>query len=353
MKSPQVKTANNRTVQLGKRLGRGGEGTVYAVSQTECAKLYFDAQKAQKIEVKVDFMIKSVPGGFGEHPHFKICWPSEMLYDSKTCAFVGYLMPMAFENSISMYAMKVSNFETDEAYMKSLRETYDRSSQRGAVNRMRVLVNLAAVLKYLHDIRVRLVDMKPDNILVSPKGAVSIIDTDSFEIPNHLSRVVSPEYAPPEAYRNDTHMKEKSETWDYFSFAIIAYEFLFGIHPFAGTFKSPYDRYADLASKIQQGLYVHGSKKRFWNKPPYTPHDEFRKLPKEIRELFHATLDEGTQKPEKRSSIEKFGEGFFNYVQQRYESTKTVKKNEKSRWFAHVREIIKRIFSFIVSNIHL
>ena len=350
MKTLQVKTANNRIVKLTKRIGRGGEGTVYAVSQTECAKLYLDGEKAKKTKDKIDFMIKSLPDGFGEHPHFKICWPSEMLYDTKTSAFVGYLMPMAFEKSISMYAMKVSNFETDEHYPKNFRVTYDRSSERGFVNRIKVLVNLAAVLKYLHDIRVRLVDMKPDNILVNKEGAVSIIDTDSFEIPGYFSRVISPEYAPPEAYRNDTHTKEKQKTWDYFSFAIIAYEFLFGIHPFAGSFKSPYDVHEDIASKIRNGLYVHGAKKRYLKKSSASPHDRFETiLPKNIRKLFNDTLNTGVEYPEQRAPIEKFGEEFFLLIQHR-ETNTTVKKKHKKERLRIIANVIKRFFPSIVSN---
>lgn len=349
MKNLQVKTANNRIVKLSKRIGRGGEGTVYAVSQTECAKLYLDAQKAKTMEDKIDFMVKSVPGGFGEHPSFKVCWPSEMLYDIKTGAFVGYLMPMAFEKSISMYAMKVSNFETDEHYQKNFRTIYDRSSEKGFVNRVKVLVNLAAVLKYLHDIRIRLVDMKPDNILVNKEGAVSIIDTDSFEIPGYFSRVISPEYAPPEAYRNDTHTKEKQKTWDYFSFAIIAYEFLFGIHPFAGSFKSPYDVHEDIASKIRNGLYVHGAKKRYRKKSSASPHDRFEALlPENIRELFHDTLDIGVEYPAKRASVEKFGEEFFRWVVHSATHT-TVKKKHLER-LKSIANTMKRFFLSIIPN---
>lgn len=174
--------------------------------------------------------------------------------------------------------------------------------------------------------------MKPDNILISPKGEITICDIDSIQIldknTGHLlfpSLVNTPDYSPPDTPRkvvlNSQGLNASAqqtghqfnETWDRFSLGVIIYQLLFLVHPFACTAKD--NSLTATCQKIKHGLYVHGTKR--FEIDVYKPwHDNVSKFPIEIQQFFFNTFDpsKGLSNPRLRISAEKWGKTIYKLL---------------------------------------
>lgn len=174
--------------------------------------------------------------------------------------------------------------------------------------------------------------MKPDNILISPKGEITICDIDSIQIldknTGHLlfpSLVNTPDYSPPDTPRkvvlNSQGLNASAqqtghqfnETWDRFSLGVIIYQLLFLVHPFACTAKD--NSLTATCQKIKHGLYVHGTKRHEID--VYKPwHDNVSKFPIEIQNFFFNTFDpsKGLSNPRLRISAEKWGKTIYKLL---------------------------------------
>lgn len=99
----------------------------------------------------------------------------------------------------------------------------------------RVAQGVAAALDALHSEAIVHRDIKPDNILLRPDGAVKLTDLGIARVPDAtLTRdgqfLGTPAYAPPEAITRG----EYSARGDIFSLAAVLYEALAGARPFPG-----------------------------------------------------------------------------------------------------------------------
>lgn len=302
-------------------LGKGGEGSIHKVTSTNfgtnyCAKIYFERYRSDKQMKKIEFMIKNNPielyGNF-----YVICWPVELLFSKKQ--FVGFLMPLAVDNSITLYELTTLNFNNKIA--TEWGKKFGRFSSEGIKARLKLCVNIAIAINYIHTTgKYTIVDFQPKNILTTISGKVSIVDCDSMQIcdNNKLqfeAKVATPEYTPPEFYHNGDALIVRNLSWDYFSIAVVFYELLFGIHPFASSSYGKYEQCNTIKDKIENGLFVHGDKKSYLKAiPPY--HDNFYKLPKIIQHLFFKALNEGYYQPTSRPTSEEWGRRISSVLEQ-------------------------------------
>jgi len=317
MQSVKLEDGTSISLETNSTLGKGGEGTVYAIqspssyARSHCIKIYTDATKAAKLEAKVRYMTKHIPAV----PHFvRLCWPEAIvLHRGK---FVGYLMPLALENSRNMAELEALNFQRRKQLPQAFKDKYNRDTIDGLESRLKLSVNIAAAYHAVHlSQRYTIVDMKPDNILVTVDAKVSVVDCDSFQISENgkilfPAAVVTEEYAPP-------HTKNTSKDiyWDYFSYAVLVYKLIFGVHPYAATAKSPYNNATDIVSKIDQDLFVFGSKSKFIEKlDTDNPHQKFKRLPVILQNLFIQVFDKDEKHAKQRTSMEKFGQTIYNIL---------------------------------------
>lgn len=289
----------------------GGEGTVYRVKSAGtylnfCAKIYHPPKRTPSRKSKIEFMIRNKPQVVSSS-HFIICWPSQILFDGSN-NFIGFLMPLAFSGSEELYALtnpKISK------RLKVLWNKFDRSTQIGIENRLKVCVNIAIAIHSIHENgKYAIVDYKPQNILITNEGNISITDVDSFQIENGSiifhSEVATPEYAPPESIKLNPSSKLVPVSWDRFSLAVSFYEILFGIHPFAATCDGQYHMATTVGQKIQKGLFVHGSKKNYLTVIPAI-HNNFKQLPTPLAQLFIKAFEDGHTNVNARPSAEQWG----------------------------------------------
>jgi len=298
----------------------GGEGTVYTIAspskyRSYCIKVYFPDKRAEK-QKKIEYLInhRTVTSG----SMYQICWPTNMVYDGNT--FCGHMMPLAYPNSYNLLKIKPSNFDKKKNIPQALKDKYTRSTLDGLINRTKLCINIAIAIHEVHKTgKYVLVDLKPDNILFTFEGKISLVDFDSVQIKDGSIRfpstVGTAEYVPPEQYIGTADVMKNVE-WDYFSYAVLIYEILFGVHPFNGYFEGPYSHISDLADKIKKGLFVHGKNKKYLAAlPAKHPHQMFDALwPSSVQQLFIQTFETGHNYPQQRVSIEKFAQTLYEQV---------------------------------------
>lgn len=100
----------------------------------------------------------------------------------------------------------------------------------------------------VHHAGVLVVDLSDVNVLVDPSDRrPSFIDTDSWQTPGHPATAVTAAICDPRSVGHGF-----SEASDWFSFAVLSFQLLVGIHPFRG--KHP--RVKGLADRMAAGLSV-------------------------------------------------------------------------------------------------
>ena len=310
-------TRNNKRIVIeDKPLATGGEGTVHKVVSPfysgHCVKMYHDKSKMGDKQRKIEFMIANPPVDLKGVNYNIVCWPKEIIF-SKNKEFVGFIMPLAFPNSKELYELCSLNNKLPSAWQQK----YDRRTGRGLIARMKLCTNLAASVHRVHSLRKYVfADMKPQNILVTNDSKVSLVDLDSIQISENKkilfpASVATGEYEPPES----KIIKSRSnlaleESWDRFSMAIIFYEILFGIHPYAASFSGHYQSCHETSESIQNNLFVHGANKKYVRRLPPL-HENYHKIPTSLQELFTRAFD---RNPVQRPTAEEFGEVFYTIV---------------------------------------
>lgn len=292
-------------------ISSGGQGHIFSVQSPTnlkkfCAKIYKDEHHVKQNEEKVEYMILHKPVNTNMEK-IRICWPEHIVLDSKG-AFAGFLMLKAFEGSRDLKIIEIHTIGKTiaEKYpqYKEWHGKYELDDPIGFLNRMKMLLNWAVATEIIHNTgKYVIVDLKPENVLATAKGKISVVDTDSFQINNQHSYfacpVATPEYFA--KFAKERFLKKLPQTYecDCFALAISFYKILMGVHPFCG-FKllPPYDsdEYSDIASRIDADLYVFGRHKQYIELlKTNNMHSRFERLPDILKHLFMRAFNGGTQ----------------------------------------------------------
>lgn len=291
---------------------RGGEGAVYGIPSLPkyCAKIYHQEKRTRERQLKLEFMVSHAPKSLIT-PSYIICWPTKLIFDAKG-SFLGFVMPRGFENSVLCYQICRMGISKD---LDPVWETcYSRKTKQGIVNRLKLLVNIAIPINAIHSMGAYvLVDCKPQNILITPDGKISIIDLDSVQINtgnnNYLCNVYTPDYLPPEL-QHDTTLGTTLQplSCDLFALSVIYYQILYGLHPFTVTPKNP--KYTQLCECIFEDLFPYGQYAHKIEVIP-GPHRKFLLLPASIQQLFRLGL---SNVPSARPSAEQWGKTIYDFI---------------------------------------
>ena len=248
-----------RELRLGKLLGEGAAGKVYAIPGMpgSAAKLYHGDKESRQHEAKIAAMIASPPdlppATHNRQRYPQISWPEAKLYD-RAGKFIGFLMPeIDFGRSSSL----VNLLQKNSRRVEKLSDYYG----------YRVLVarNLASVFAELHRAGHHMIDMKPANLRFYPLVCwMAVVDTDGFSIQGRGGRVaadvLSDEYIAPESWKRKP--AELGEQQDLFALAVIIFQLLNnGVHPFAGSAGGSAQA-TDLQTRINEGLYPYAMRPR-------------------------------------------------------------------------------------------
>jgi len=216
-------TVKGQSISLSKNdfLGQGGEGSVYAKGKT-AYKIYIDPKKMIPEEKINELLVLKNP---------KIINPQDVIYSRNKQ--IGYTM---------RYINKNKSYTLCELFTKSFKERHKLDNDM-CLNLVRDMQN---TVSDVHSHKILIVDLNELNFLIDNKFKdVYFIDVDSYQTQNY------PAPALMESVR-DRHNKTFSEGTDWFSFAVVAFQLLIGIHPYKGRHKTV----KGLENRMQQNISV-------------------------------------------------------------------------------------------------
>ena len=292
---------------VGKLLGKGGEGEVYAVQGNKnlALKIYKNLDKANEFDKirKLSHMIQNRPrlanasaGSLG------LAWPSELAFDSagENRRFIGYTMPRAPDKSGLLYEIMLT-----DKYQATWRA------------RVRIAHKLSKIVASLHEIGYVIGDFKSINVLVTPKMNPILIDTDSMQVEDMSTgkvfycTVFTPEYMAPElakALENQANLEnyERDHKEDCFALAVMIFQLLMlGVHPYSGrNRRNP--QLTQVDENVAKGNNIF-KKTLFWSDViPSKNVPDFEILPPNVLELFRQTFTFGHENPQMRPPLERW-----------------------------------------------
>lgn len=296
--------AAGRPLQLGDRLGSGGEGEVHRLRDRpeKAAKIFHARRLTPELGGKLQVMRDRRPQdpNWSTRRHRSFAWVEELVYcDPRRGACAGYVMP-----AIDLDLFRQSHCVYD---------TPDRIRRFGGEFTWRHLLaaafNLAASMAALHAEGHRVGDVRETNVLVGPNALVTLVDCDSFEVHGDGGRVFptrvgTAEYLPPELQGADLATAGDRLHADRFGLAVLLFQFLMlGAHPFQAVGRAV-DQAPSTDAKIRLGLFPHGSGRRDLQAPDYSPPWEI--LAPRLRALFRRAFVDGHERPERRPAAEEW-----------------------------------------------
>lgn len=283
-------------LNLSVSLGRGGEACVYTVPTDSnlVAKIYHHPtdSHARKLQAMLAQPPENPTASLG---HVSIAWPDELLKASDgSDRIVGFLMPRirGMRPIIDFY-----NPRTRRQHCPLFNYQY----------LLRTARNLAAAFAALHARGYCVGDVNESNILVSDTALVTLVDTDSFQVPDPEGDLVyrcpvgKPEFTPPELQNKVFAECDRAITHDLFGLGVLIFQLLMeGTHPFSGIYQGigeppPYE------ARIAAGHFTYSQQHRVPYKPtPVAP--SWSVLHPALQELFIRCFEAGHTDPLLRPS---------------------------------------------------
>lgn len=223
MTSQSIKI-DGQALPLGKRIGKGGEGEVFAIDAKPgtAVKIYKGELRANR-EPKVRAMVQA---DLAETTKL-VAFPAAIATDGRG-GFIGFLMRL------------VSGYRPiHELYSpKSRKAHFPKADYRFLV---RAALNVANAVVKVHQSGCVIGDFNHSGVLVSDEATVSLIDADSFQYSREgklFPCVVGvPDFTPPELHGVDLSKVRRTEAHDNFGLAVAIFHLLaMGKHPYAGRF---------------------------------------------------------------------------------------------------------------------
>jgi DNA-binding helix-hairpin-helix protein with protein kinase domain len=278
--------ADGRTLRLDPALllGAGGEARVFAVpgDAGRVAKVYHrpTGEHARKIARMI-----ADPPVLGAGDGVRLAWPEEVLSDERG-RLAGFVMPRAEGPRIF------------EFYNPVTRRAQAPLFHYGLLHRAGA--HLAAAFAALHARGYVVGDVNESNILVASDGRVSLVDTDSFQVPDAAavlrSGVGRPEFTPPELQGVAFAEVDRAPEHDLFGLGVLIFLLLMeGTHPFA--VRAAEGDPLPLEERIRAGMFPHAGD-RGCAPPRLAP--AFGILHPLVRELFERCFVEGHADPSAR-----------------------------------------------------
>lgn len=241
-------------------LGTGGEASVYEF-KGQAVKIYTDRKKMIPAK-KIDELM-----GIKEP---RVIRPNGFAYDESTGDVVGYTMPL----------IDPANCEPSCKFFTAIFK-----KDKGLTNQD--LVNLVRDLRYVvmgvHNGNCLVVDLNELNILVRKYHEPLLIDTDSFQTPSFPATAIM------ESIRD---FKVQNNKWscdsDWFSWGVISFQILMGIHPYKGN--HPSYKMKEWSKRMKDNVSVFDKDAQL---PPVCP--PFSVIPPRLRGWFEDTFQKGNR----------------------------------------------------------
>lgn len=223
--SKSLFTSRGETIQLGRELGRGGEGSVFelASNPNQVAKIYHQTPDLKKQD-KLRYMSTVANDTLLTYA----AWPQETLHSLRGGSVTGILMPKVTSKApIHMLYSPAHR-----------RQEYPRAAWNFLLYAAR---NTAAAFSTLHESGHIIGDVNQGNIMVGADSKVMLIDCDSFQVSArgslHFCEVGVSHFTPPELQGlSSFNGVQRTANHDNFGLALVIFHLLFGgRHPYSGV----------------------------------------------------------------------------------------------------------------------
>ena len=301
---------------LGEKLGEGGEGEVYEVSNDQewAVKIYKPGkepkgEQANKL-IAMEGLMNSPDGERQGHP--SLSWPKQIIRDRERNCLVGMVMTRVNTSR----TMSIGEFWTPtvrQAKLSKMRMPSDRIHVQNT--KWKIIRNLSKIMARVHQHGHLIGDINERNILVEPEhGTVSIIDCDSFQIQDRKNRIIyrckvgraeytAPEFllqmqgkctipkcpAGPHAHNMGFHCVRRTQEHDKFGIAVIFFQILMeGGHPYDCRI----DEFPNAEANTRQEKIIKGYFPYSSSKPPFIHvnnqqnETRYSGLPQKVKDMF-------------------------------------------------------------------
>jgi DNA-binding helix-hairpin-helix protein with protein kinase domain len=322
-----VRHSNGESVRLDVSavLGSGGEARIYRVagSASLAAKVYH--RPTPEHRAKLQAMLANPPDDpLLAQGQVSIAWPLDLLLaPDGSGRLMGFLMPLARGMSPLI----------DFYHPRTRRRKHPLFHYRYLVRTAR---NLAACVGALHARGYVIGDLNESNILVSETALVTLVDTDSFQVPDlrtgrvYRCRVGKAEFTPPELQRVSFSQVDRKPEHDLFGLGVLIFQLLMeGTHPFAGRHVGVGEP-PSLERRIGAGQFPYGDEPGGAMPMPSAP--RFEHMDRRVRELLRRCFVEGFREPGRRPEAQLWQ----NTLDEVEEALMTCSANEQHRYGKHL-----------------
>ena len=267
---------HGRRVDLAAELGRGGEGTIYALRDApeRVAKIYHDPLTPQKVN-KLAAMVRRRAADLAR----VTAWPTSLLH-TRGGPPRGFTMPKI-----------EGRRELHQLYGASDRRQFFPNADWGFL--IHAAGNLATAVETVHDAGHVIGDVNESGVMVASDATVVLIDCDSFQIDDGGTRfrctVGKPDYTPPELQGKPFDTLDRTPGHDTFGLAVLIFQLLFmGRHPFVGVPRGA-EAMQSLHESIRDRRFPYSLTRSTGLDPP--PHTlSLRSLPLDVGKMFDAAF---------------------------------------------------------------
>jgi hypothetical protein len=257
-----VDSAGGRT-RLGRTLGTGGEGAVFATDGDLVCKTYHGARLTTGLRDKLMLMLANPV----EHP--SICWPRSLAMNERG-ELVGYLMPPARGKELQR-----------TVFVKPLLQAaFPRWSR---IELATLAISVLEPMLALHERNVILGDINPLNILVASEREVFFVDSDSYQIEDFVCPVGTATFLAPDLLGRKLDGILRDFSHEYFAVATLVFMMLVPGKP-------PYSHAGggDPAENVRTRHFPYGLAEKKGEKVPQGPwRFIWSHLPFYMKEAFH------------------------------------------------------------------
>ncbi len=246
--------AGGNELEVGKRIGKGGEGEVFVVTNQPgfAFKAYLPnivASREAKIRAMVDANLHASMAS--------VAFPTKVVVN-KSGAFVGFLMRLVPDHK------EIHELQTPSSRLRHFPSADYRFLVRTAINVARSFGQVHASGCVIGDINQR-------SILVSDNATVALIDTDSFQVTQRgqqfLCVVGVPDYTSPELQGQSLTSIVRTANHDAFGLAVAIFQLLcMDRHPFSGRYKGTGD--ITIEQAIKEFRFAYSSRDTKMDPPP-------------------------------------------------------------------------------------
>jgi len=277
-KSINLFDKHNNLIQLGPKLGTGGEGDVFELNSNLVVKIYHQPLQAIKQDKLLAMSEVHTP------PLLEIStWPLGTVHLGKQGPVGGLVMPKL-----------VGYKEIHKLYGPAHRKTeFPLADWTFLIQAAR---NTAAAIATLHQSGYVVGDINPGNLAVSASALTKLIDCDSFQVKlkgQHYSCEVGvAHFTPPELQGKSFSNIIRTPNHDNFGLALLCFHLLFmGRHPFAGKYKDGKEDMS-IEKAIREFRFAYGTKSasKGMSSPPNTL--PLNIVGPELAQMFEAAFEQ-------------------------------------------------------------